>query len=40
MLILWAIVAVVVLASALLIYTEHEWGIVLGGSTAVILVIS
>jgi hypothetical protein len=39
-LIIWAVIAVVVLVSALLIYMEHEWGLVLGGSTAVILIIS
>jgi hypothetical protein len=40
MLIVWAIIAVVVLVSALLIYMEHEWGFLLGGYTAVILVMS
>ena len=40
MLIVWAVIAIVVLASVLLIYMEHEWGLALGGSTAVILVIS
>jgi hypothetical protein len=40
MLFIWAMIAIVVLMSALLIYMEHEWGLLLGGSTAVILVIS
>lgn len=40
MLVIWAVIAVVVLVSALLIYMEHEWGLALGGSTVVILVIS
>ena len=39
-LIIWAAIAIVVLVSALLIYMEHEWGLALGGSTAVILAIS
>ena len=39
-LIIWAVIAIVVLVSALLIYMEHEWGLLLGGSTAVILIIS
>ena len=39
-LIVWAVIAIVVLVSALLIYMEHEWGFALGGATAVILVIS
>ena len=39
-LIIWAVMAIVVLVSALLIYMEHEWGLLLGGSTAVILIIS
>lgn len=39
-LIVWAVICIVVLVSVLLIYMEHEWGFVLGGSTAVILVIS
>jgi hypothetical protein len=38
--IVWAVIAIVVLVSALLIYMEHEWGFALGGSTVVILVIS
>ncbi|KAB2912018.1 MAG: hypothetical protein F9K29_20765 [Hyphomicrobiaceae bacterium] len=37
---IWAVIAIVVLLSALLIYMEHEWGFWLGGSTAVILIIS
>ncbi|MFM1815871.1 MAG: hypothetical protein RLZ98_2566 [Pseudomonadota bacterium] len=40
MLIIWAIIAVLVLLSVVLIYMEHEWGLALGGSTAVILVVS
>ena len=40
MLIIWAVIAIVVLVSAFLIYAEHDWGFVLGGSTAIILVIS
>ena len=40
MLIVWALIAIVVLVSVLLIYMEHEWGFALGGSTAVILVVS
>jgi hypothetical protein len=40
MLIIWAVIAIVVLVSAFLIYAEHEWGFALGGSTAVILVLS
>ena len=40
MLIVWAVIAIIVLLSALLIYMEHEWGFALGGATAVILVIS
>ena len=39
-LIIWAVIAIVVLVSALLIYMEHEWGLLLGGSTAVILIFS
>jgi hypothetical protein len=39
-LIIWAVVFIVVLLSVLLIYMEHEWGLMLGGSTAVILIIS
>jgi hypothetical protein len=37
---IWAAIAIVVLVSLLLIHMEHEWGFVLGGSTAVILVVS
>jgi hypothetical protein len=37
---IWAVIAIVVLVSALLIYLEHEWGLVLGGSTTVILIVS
>jgi hypothetical protein len=37
---IWAVVAVVVVISALLIYLEHEWGLVLGGLTSVILILS
>ena len=37
---IWASIAVVVVVSLLLIYMEHEWGVVLGGSTAIILVVS
>lgn len=37
---IWAAIAIVVVASLLLIYMEHEWGVVLGGCTAVILVVS
>ncbi|WP_174263711.1 hypothetical protein [Hyphomicrobium sp. CS1BSMeth3] len=37
---IWALIAVVVIISALLIYIEHEWGLVLGGLTSVILVVS
>ena len=33
-------IAIVVLVSVLLIYMEHEWGFALGGSTAVILILS
>lgn len=33
-------IAIVVLVSVLLIYMEHEWGFALGGSTAVILIVS
>ena len=40
MLIIWAVIAIVVLVSALLIYLEHEWGFALGGATAVILIVS
>jgi len=40
MLIVWAAIVIVVLVSVLLIYMEHEWGFALGGSTAVILIIS
>jgi hypothetical protein len=40
MLFMWVMIAIAVLASALLIWMEHEWGLVLGGSTAVILVVS
>ena len=39
-LIIWVVIAMVVLLSALLIYMEHEWGLVLGGSTAAILIVS
>jgi hypothetical protein len=35
-----AAIAIVVVVSLLLIYMEHEWGFVLGGSMAVILVVS
>lgn len=37
---MWAVIAIVVLVSALLIYMEHEWGLVLGCSTAAVLVFS
>jgi hypothetical protein len=37
---IWAVVAIVVVISALLIYLEHEWGLVLGGLTSVILILS
>jgi hypothetical protein len=37
---LWAAIAIIVILSLLLIYMEHEWGFVLGGSTAVILAVS
>lgn len=37
---IWALIAVVVIISALLIYLEHEWGLVLGGLTSVILFVS
>lgn len=40
MLFIWAIIAIVVVVAAVLIFMEHEWGYALGGSTAVILVIS
>jgi hypothetical protein len=40
MLIVWALIAIVVLVSLLLVYMEHEWGVALAGLTAVILVIS
>jgi hypothetical protein len=40
MLIIWALIFIVVLLSVLLIYMEHEWGLMLGGSMAVILIIS
>lgn len=40
MLVFWAVIAIVVLVSALLIYMEHEWGFLFGGATAIILVIS
>jgi hypothetical protein len=40
MLIIWVVIAIVVLVSAFLIYAEHDWGFILGGSTALILVIS
>jgi hypothetical protein len=40
MLIVWTVILMMVLVSVLLIYMEHEWGFVLAGSTAVILVIS
>ncbi len=36
----WAVIAIVVVVSALLIWIEHEWGLVLGFSTALILVVS
>ena len=35
----WVVITIVVLVSALLIYLEHEWGLALGASTAVILLI-
>jgi hypothetical protein len=38
--ILWVVIAVVVLLSILLVYMEHEWGVLLGGATAVTLLIS
>ena len=37
---IWIMIGIVVLVSAVLIYLEHEWGLVLGGSTAIILIIS
>ena len=40
MLIIWAVIAIVALVSALLIYMEHEWGFALGGATALVLAIS
>ena len=40
MLIIWAALAILVLVSVLLIYLEHEWGFVLGGTTVVILIVS
>lgn len=40
MLVVWAVIAIAVLLSVLLIYLEHEWGVVLGGATAVILLTS
>jgi tryptophan-rich sensory protein len=40
MLFIWAIIAIAVVLSAVLIFVEHEWGFTLGGSTAVILVAS
>ena len=39
LLLAWAVIAIVVLLSALLIYMEHDWGFTLGGSTVVVLVI-
>ena len=40
MLAIWGVIAVVIAISAVLIYVEHEWGFLLGGSTAAILVVS
>ena len=37
---IWGVIAIVIVTSAMLIYVEHEWGFVLGGSTAAILVVS
>jgi hypothetical protein len=39
-LILWAVIATAVLLSVLLVYMEHEWGLVLGGITALVLISS
>ena len=39
-LVIWVAIAIVVLMSLLLIYMEHEWGLVLAGATAVILIVS
>ena len=35
-----AVIAIAVVVSLLLIYMEHEWGFVLGGSMAVIFLVS
>lgn len=40
MLFAWAVIIIIVLLAALLIYMEHEWGFLLGGFTAVVLGIS
>lgn len=40
MMFIWAIIALVVVVAAVLIFMEHEWGFVIGGSTVAILVIS
>ena len=40
MMVVWAVIVLIVLVSALLIYMEHEWGFMLGGSTVVAFVIS
>lgn len=39
-LMIWAVIAVIVVVAALLIYFEHEWGFALGGTTAVVLTVS
>ncbi len=35
----WGVIAVAVLLSALLIYLEHEWGVLLGVTTGVVICI-
>ena len=37
---IWVVIGIVVLVSAVFIYLEHEWGLVLGGSAAIVLIVS